>query len=130
MISKLEGQKQQEYEKLEMCNKEIDTNEDKLKVKNDEKEDLDDKHTELSNHIATLTDDIATLKKDVENMEISLKQAGETRKTENLQFQQSVSDQRATIKILNMALDRLKEFYGFVQVGQAPPRPAGYTKSA
>eukprot|EP00747_Dinoflagellata_sp_TGD_P140417 gnl/TRDRNA2_/TRDRNA2_176011_c0_seq17.p1 gnl/TRDRNA2_/TRDRNA2_176011_c0~~gnl/TRDRNA2_/TRDRNA2_176011_c0_seq17.p1 ORF type:complete len:406 (+),score=144.73 gnl/TRDRNA2_/TRDRNA2_176011_c0_seq17:27-1220(+) len=129
MIAKLESQKQEEYAKVEMCNKEIDTNEDKLKVKSDEKDDLDEKHTDLKNHIATLTDEISALKKDVEDMEVALKQSGETRKTENLQFQQGVSDQRATIKVLNMALDRLKEFYGFVQVGQAPPRPAGYSKS-
>merc|ERR1719428_2286805 len=109
----------------------IDATEDNIKVNRREHDDLDDTHKSLSNSIATLTDEISVLKKDVEDMEIALKQAGETRKTENLQFQQGVSDQRATIKILTMALDRLKEFYGFVQVGQAaaPPRPGGYSKS-
>merc|ERR1719194_334513 len=59
----------------------------------------------------TLTADIETLEAEIKEMEVALKQAGETRKEENLVFQQAISDQRATIQILNKALDRLKEFY-------------------
>eukprot|EP00747_Dinoflagellata_sp_TGD_P140471 gnl/TRDRNA2_/TRDRNA2_176011_c0_seq67.p1 gnl/TRDRNA2_/TRDRNA2_176011_c0~~gnl/TRDRNA2_/TRDRNA2_176011_c0_seq67.p1 ORF type:complete len:683 (+),score=240.16 gnl/TRDRNA2_/TRDRNA2_176011_c0_seq67:68-2116(+) len=129
MLGQLEKQRQEEYDKKEACAQEIDSTEDKLKEVLNKKADLEEKQTDVSNEIATITEEINVLKKDVEDMEVALKQAGETRKKENLQFQQAVSDQRATIKVLNMALDRLKEFYGFVQVGQAPPRPAGYTKN-
>eukprot|EP00747_Dinoflagellata_sp_TGD_P140416 gnl/TRDRNA2_/TRDRNA2_176011_c0_seq16.p1 gnl/TRDRNA2_/TRDRNA2_176011_c0~~gnl/TRDRNA2_/TRDRNA2_176011_c0_seq16.p1 ORF type:complete len:688 (+),score=263.99 gnl/TRDRNA2_/TRDRNA2_176011_c0_seq16:68-2131(+) len=131
MAARLQKQLAEETEKFEACKKQIDETEDNMKVNRREHDDLDETHKQLSNSIATLTDEIKALKKDVEDMEVALKQAGETRKTENLQFQQAVSDQRATIKILNMALDRLKEFYGFVQEGKtaAPPRPGGFSKN-
>eukprot|EP00747_Dinoflagellata_sp_TGD_P140446 gnl/TRDRNA2_/TRDRNA2_176011_c0_seq43.p1 gnl/TRDRNA2_/TRDRNA2_176011_c0~~gnl/TRDRNA2_/TRDRNA2_176011_c0_seq43.p1 ORF type:complete len:686 (+),score=248.27 gnl/TRDRNA2_/TRDRNA2_176011_c0_seq43:68-2125(+) len=131
MLARLTKQLKQETEKFDACNVQIDETEDNMKVNRREHDDLDDTHKQLSNTIATLTDEISVLKKDVEDMEIALKQAGETRKTENLNFQQGVSDQRATIKILTMALDRLKEFYGFVQVDKAaaPPRPGGFSKN-
>merc|ERR1719291_531944 len=59
-------------------------------------------------------------------MEISLKEAGEERKAQNELFQTSISDQRATINILQKALTRLREFYGFAQIKshQEPGAPA------
>merc|ERR1719263_1033826 len=75
-------------------------------------------------------------------MKVALKQAGEERKAENMLFQQSVSDQRATILILNKALARLEEFYGKAELMQVrmhrqepgaaapppPPTPKAYAK--
>merc|ERR1719321_2018792 len=75
-------------------------------------------------------------------MKVGLKQACEERADENKVFQQTISDQRATIAILNKALARLEEFYGeseLVQVhmhrqepGAAapppPPTPKAYAK--
>jgi hypothetical protein len=55
----------------------------------------------------TLAEQIATLKTEVSDMEVSLKRAGIDRKAENEMYQQHVADQRATVKVLNMALDRL-----------------------
>eukprot|EP00747_Dinoflagellata_sp_TGD_P146184 gnl/TRDRNA2_/TRDRNA2_176665_c1_seq14.p1 gnl/TRDRNA2_/TRDRNA2_176665_c1~~gnl/TRDRNA2_/TRDRNA2_176665_c1_seq14.p1 ORF type:complete len:473 (-),score=183.83 gnl/TRDRNA2_/TRDRNA2_176665_c1_seq14:82-1305(-) len=135
MLAELKRQQQEEYEKKEFCNKEIDETEDAIKVNRQEKDDLDLKHTGLVNTLATLADEIAALKKQVFEMEVALKQAGENRKEENLLFQQSVSDQRATIKILSMALDRLKEFYEKTELVQRnkqappPPTPGAYEKS-
>merc|ERR1719191_1169029 len=103
------------------------------------KEDLDQKHKELVNILNTAADDIASLKKEVAEMEVDLKQAGEQRKAENELYQQSISDQRATIRILTMAAARLKKFYapGLVQIhlhAQAPPPPKpssnAYAKSS
>ena len=71
-------------------------------------------------------------------MEVSLKSAGEDRKAENQIFQTSISDQRATVQILEKAMARLKEFYDLMQI-QAhrqipapPPKPSstGYSKNA
>jgi len=100
----------------------------------------------LENTIATLIDEIAALKASVAEMQISVKSAGETRKAENAMYQQSIMDQRATINILNKAIERLRAFYGLNQVevhmharqepGAAvpppPPKPSrnGYEKSA
>merc|ERR1712071_726493 len=105
--------------------------------------DLEEKNKDLTNTLATLDDEIKTLKQEVSDMEVSLKKAGIDRKAENELYQQSVADQRATITILNMALDRMKEVYApkLLQIkthqpvpGAAaappPPKPKAYEKSA
>merc|ERR1719162_2510671 len=92
------------------------------------------KHKDISNTISVASSDIAELQKEVAEAEVSLKQAGEQRKSENGLFQTSVNDQQATIAILNMALNRLKDFYkpkaALAQVhahvaANPPPKPSG-----
>jgi chromosome segregation ATPase len=116
MLTDLKTQQKDEYDKNEQCKKDLDTTEDDIKVGNQEKKDLDEKHTQISNTLATLASDIANLQADVAANEVALKQAGEARKAENQVFQQTISDQRATVNILNKAQARLKEFYAFAQV--------------
>lgn len=145
LMKELKVQQQEEVEKHDLCNKEIDETEDNIKVGQNEKKDLEETNRDLTNTLETLAEDITTLKKEVADMEVSLKQAGINRKDENQMFQQQVADQRATVKVLNMALDRLKEFYtpgsAFAQirshqpvpgaaVAAPPPKPGGYEKSA
>jgi len=135
MHAELQAQQKAEYEKGEACKADIDKTEDEIKVAENTKEDLDQKNQGLSNNIEQLTNDIATLKKEVGEMEVSLKEAGEQRKANNALYQQSVNDQRATVRILNMAQARLKEFYApslaqvhaHVQAGPPPPAPKAYT---
>lgn len=147
MTAELKAQQQEEYEKSELCKKEIDKAEDEIKVKQLEEKDLADQHQDISNTMRTLKVDIEKMSAEVSTMQSSLKQASESRKAENQIYQQAVSDQRATVQILNKALERLKMFYGtddtaaLVQVqahrqepgaavAPAPPKPSGYTKSA
>jgi len=146
MTKELKAQQQEEYEKSELCKEQLDKTEDEIKVKKNEEEDLADEHQSISSTIAALMKDIDDLKNDVSSMEINLKMAGENRKAENGLYQQSISDQRATINILNKALKRLEMFYGnssldLVQIREhrqepgaavapPPPKPAGYEKSA
>merc|ERR1719183_1280752 len=104
-------------------------------VKDAEKKDLNAKMTNLKGELEALTQELADLATQVKESHIALKQAGETRKKENHEFQQVVADTRATIEILNKALDRLKSFYAkesFVQTHKqepgaavAPPPAAG-----
>jgi len=140
MMAELKMQQKEEYDKNELCLKEFDETEDKIKVATNTKEDLGEKHTELSNTISTLTNQIKELEKEVADAQVSLKEAGEQRKSENQLYQTTMNDQRATITVLNMAKDRLKEFYtpkaaALVSVQQRsavappPPKPAGYEKS-
>merc|ERR1712238_198007 len=71
-------------------------------------------------------------------MQVQLKRAGEDREKQNKEFQTTVSDQRATQKLLKAALVVLQDFYGkgssFVQqepVGPPPPPGfEGYKKNA
>jgi DNA repair exonuclease SbcCD ATPase subunit len=145
MMDKMHGdlskQQQDEYDKNERCKKELDQTEDDIKVGNEEKDDLDEKHLQLTNQLQVLNDEIAQLQADGAANEVSLKQAGEARKAENLAFSQTVSDQRATINILQKALKRLQEFYtpkqALVQVrhdpraglADEPDKPKAYGKS-
>jgi len=143
MLAELKTQQQNEYEQNERCKKDIDETEDTIKVEQRNKQDLEEKNEDLTNTLATLTDEVKTLKQQVSDSEVSLKKAGIDRKAENELYQQSVADQRATITILNMALDRMKEFYApkLVQIkshqpvpGAAapppPPKPKAFEKSA
>ena len=139
MLAELKTQQQNEVEQFEMCKKNIDETEDSIKVENNNKDDLAETNTDLTNTLATLQDQIKTLKQEVSDQEVSLKKAGIDRKAENELYQQSVADQRATVTILNMALDRMKKFYtpnALVQikahggVAPPPPKPKAFEKSA
>jgi len=137
MLAELKTQQQNEVEQFEMCKKNIDETEDSIKVENNNKDDLAESNTDLTNTLATLDDEIKTLKQEVSDQEVSLKKAGIDRKAENELYQQAVADQRATVTILNMALDRMKKFYtpnALVQirahVAPPPPKPKAFEKSA
>jgi len=137
MHAELQSQQKAEYAKNEECKKELDSTEDKIKEGTNTKEDLDQKHTQLVNSLETLATETADLKNEVSEMEVSLKKAGEQRKEENAVYQQSVSDQRATIAILNMAAARLSKFYtpSMVQIrlhAAPPPKSSSnaYEKSS
>jgi len=144
MVAELKEQQKAEYEKWEFCKQEIDKTEDSIKEATEENDDLHELKTKLENTIATLTNEITQLKEEVAATEISLKIAGKQRKEENLIFQASVSDQRATIQILQKAQTRLQQFYNkggsLAQLGAhqepgapvapPPPTPAPYSKTA
>jgi len=139
MLAELKTQQANEVEQFEMCKKNIDETEDSIKVENNNKDDLSESNQDLTNTLATLADEIKTLKQEVSDQEVGLKKAGIDRKADNELYQQSVADQRATVTILNMALDRMKKFYtpnALVQikahngVAPPPPKPKGFEKSA
>merc|ERR1719422_379465 len=145
MLAELAKQQKEEYAKWESCKSNIDETEDSIKVGEQKKEDLDEKHKFIVGTIETLSREITALKQEEEEMEVSLKEAGEQRKEQNQVYQTSVVDQRATANILNKALARLKQFYQTKSLLQlehrqpenqpgravAPPPPKGrdYAKS-
>lgn len=135
MLGALKKQQSDEYQKWEECKKEIDETEDEIKEGEETKSDLGEKHQDLVNTLAQLQESIDELNGEVSSMSVELKKAGEGRKAENLLFQTSISDQRATVHILTMALDKLKAFYSkqsFAQTSGQPGQPAtdSYEKSA
>jgi len=139
MSAELATQQKKEYEKWESCKFEIDKTEDTIKVEERTKKELGEKHTSLVDKIDTLNTEIAELRKEVADNEVALKDAGEDRKFDNQLYQGSVMDQRATVRILEKALARLKIYYAMLQTQQpvpgatAPPPPArgnAYEKGA
>jgi len=125
MIAELQVQQKEEYEKHELCKKDIDSTEDSIKEAQWHQKNLEAEKLELENTIETLKNDIQTLKDAVAKAEQALKKAGEERKAENQVFQQAVQDQRATAMILKKAKARMDQFYSkggaFAQEAAAPP---------
>merc|ERR1719217_2026771 len=134
-------QQEEEVKKYDACKADIHGNEMATLEKESEKKDLEAKISDLDGAIMQLTTDLETLKQQVSDNQVALKRASEDRKAENLEFQQIVSDQRATVTILNKALAKLQSFYSkqeFAQIRahshsgrQEPPPPSGvaYKKS-
>jgi chromosome segregation ATPase len=150
MTAELQKQQKDEDEKKENCTTDIDKTEDDIKVAEGEAQDLSSKFTAVTNKLAVLAEELSKLKSDVAASEVSLKEAGETRKAESLAFQTAIADQRATINILNKVLKRLEIFYSpksaaaLIEVRShdagrrqepgaaappAPPKPSDYEKS-
>merc|ERR1719420_1468172 len=111
MIVELKKQQEDEVKKNDACKVDIHQNEMDTMTKESEKKDLEAKISDLDGAIMQLTADLETLTQQVTDNQIALKRASEDRKAENLEFQQIVSDQRATVTVLNKALEKLQSFY-------------------
>jgi len=132
MVVELKKQQGEEVKKHDSCKADINSNEDSTMEKDASKKDLDAQMTALKGNLESLTQELSDLAQQVKESHMALKQAGNNRKSENHEFQQVVSDQRATVVILNKALARLESFYAkesFVQAepgaAVAPPPAAG-----
>merc|ERR1719421_1556277 len=90
----------------------MNKNEADTEVKNKEKADTQALIDELANTIETLTTELDNLHANIAEMQDSMKRAGEDREIENVEFNKVVKDQRATMQLLNGALNALKGFYG------------------
>jgi len=115
MIADIKQQMADDVEKKDYCTAEFAQNDkDTYNAKN-EKTDLEAHIDDLTSTIETLKRDIATKQAEIAEMQVQVKRASEDRELENKVFQQTVADQRATQAILQRALTRLNEVYGFVQ---------------
>merc|ERR1719421_1925928 len=107
----------------------MNKNEADTEVKNKEKADTQALIDELANTIETLTTELDNLRTNIAEMQDSMKRAGEDREIENVEFNKVVQDQRATMKLLNGALNALKGFYGIQMqkkaVASQKKQPAG-----
>jgi len=134
MISQLLVEKADEIKHKDFCVDEFNTNQLQTEKKEREKSDLIAKIEELEMTIKTLTEAIETLKAEIAEMQVQLKRAGEDREKENKMFQETVADQRETQKLLQAALNILKEFYAkkekaaLIQKQEpaGPPPPPGF----
>merc|ERR1719161_1767530 len=134
MIAQLLKEKQDEIKLKDFCRESFYENEMNTERKTREKEDLKKLISDLEMTIDSLTKAIETLKAEIAEMETQLKRAGEDREKANKEFQLTVADQRATVKLLTQALEVLKGFYdkkakmAMMQASKkaAPPPPPGF----
>jgi hypothetical protein len=138
MIAQLRMQQADELKKHDWCNAELHSNEVATMKTEDKKADLTAKVEDLASTLARLTEETATAKSNIAQLQVDMQRASENRKQENMDFQSTVADQRATMSVLHTALERLAKFYdeeALVQAkakgGQTPPVPQmEYKKSA
>jgi hypothetical protein len=136
MVKDLKKEKADDIKMKDFCVEEINNNERAQELKQRDIEGLDAKIADLTALIDQLTKDIAALQASIADMQTQLTRAGEDREAENADFQTTVSDQRATQKLLANALNVLKAVYdkkAFVQTKgkqepAGPPPPPGFKK--
>jgi len=130
MIAQLLQDKADEIKHKDFCVDEFNSNKLQTEKAERTKADLEAKIEDLTMNIEELTKAIATLKSEIAEMQVQMKRAGEDREKENKAFQLTVADQRATQKLLQMALNVLADFYGKAALLQQPAGFDAYKKNA
>jgi len=133
MITQLGKEKEDEIKHKDFCTDEFNKNQLETEKKERERQDLEARIEDLELTIKTLTEEIDALKAKIAEMQVQMKRAGEDREKENKEFQQTVADQRASVVLLNKALEILSGFYNkeasLLQQKQepaGPPPPPGF----
>lgn len=115
MIAELKVQQKDEVDHRDFCNAEFNNNQLETEAETDNHDNLVAKIGDLTSSIATLTTDIETLNKEIAEMTEQAKRASSDRAKENADFQVELNDQRITQGILNKAIERMNQKYGFIQ---------------
>jgi len=128
MIAELKAQQEEEVKLKEFCTTEFNQNEQNTYTKTEEKEDLERKIAQLTSLIDQLTKEMAEAADQIANSKKEIKKASEAREKENAEYQQTISDQRATVVILNKALKKLEGFYkkSLLQKKEDPTPPVHF----
>jgi chromosome segregation ATPase len=139
MIAQLKVEQADEVKKHDWCNAELQSNEMATAKSEDKKSELGAKIDDLGATLTKIVDEIAQARTNIGQLQLDLQRASENRKKENMDFQSTVADQRATMSVLHTALERLAKYYdeeALVQSkksggAQTPPVPQmEYKKSS
>merc|ERR1740138_411080 len=111
MVSVLNAEQTDDYEKVEYCKTEIDATEDKIKgfelnIKDSSAAIADAKET-----VATLEREMAALVAGLKELDASVAAATEQRKKENAAFKELRASNTAAKDLIEMAKNRLNKFY-------------------
>jgi len=135
MVAALTKEGQDEIKHRDFCIDGLHENEKDTAKTTRDRDDLHATMEQLKAEIAATVAAIKELQDQIAEMQVQLKRAGEDREIQNKDFQATVQDQRATIKLLTQASNVLKSFYekrmngaAFLQGKgkQGPPPPAGF----
>merc|ERR1719198_764186 len=100
MVVGLDKEKSDEIHLKDECVSDLNTNEKETTSKNENKDDLEAEINTLNAEEEQLTDETQRLAQEISDMQKNLKTASADRETENKDFQEVISDQRATRAIL------------------------------
>merc|ERR1719399_245578 len=145
MLTQLKTEQKDEMKHRDWCISELNSNERQTDEGYDQQKALQVENEELTLFLKNVDKEIEASKAEIYNTLLEMKHAGENRKAENEDYQETIADQKATQVILKKALTRLEDFYkkkaaaaaAFVQAhsngyeAQAPPPGfgGGYKKS-
>jgi len=115
MIAELKVQQKDEVDHRDYCNAEFNKNQLESEAERDNYDNLVAKIGDLTATIDTLKSEIDTLGKEIEEMTTQAHRASDDRAKENADFQVELKDQRITQAILNKAIARMSEKFGFLQ---------------
>jgi len=126
MVAQLKVEQADEVKKTDWCKDSLQENEMSIAKTETSKDDLVAKIDLLDSNIVTYSKEVAAAKANIVELQTNLQRASEDRKAENLEFQNTISDQTVTIAVLRKAVNRLSKFYDqefLLQTKQTPPGP-------
>jgi DNA repair exonuclease SbcCD ATPase subunit len=118
MIEKLVQEQKDEVKQKDFCKQEFHDNEMQLFDKDNTAKDLAASVSDIEGQIEEITEAVTALQTEIHESLVQLKKAGVDRVEENKDFQKSVGEADATVKILQKAAERLAQFYG-IQMGKS-----------
>merc|ERR1719235_2743266 len=125
MMTELKQQQKDDVKQKDFCVAEFNENEKQTVLAQDTMSDLTTEIETLTATLDTLTKEIKAAEAEIADTKLQMTRASEDREGENAEFQQTVADQRAAQQILTLALNRMKEVYGFAQVRSTDPTAPG-----
>jgi len=111
MVTELEEQQSDEVKHRDFCTSGLAQTEKEQQLQGRDLDSLAAHIEDLGATADTLGEEIAGLKAEIAEMTTQVKRAGEDRESQNADFQQTVSDQRAAQTVLQRAVEVLEKVY-------------------
>ena len=128
LIAELTKEQADEVKHKDFCVEELNTNQLQTEKKERERKTLEATIEDLKMTIEKLTKEIKELKDEIAEMELQKKKAADDREAEHKDFLLVEADQKATIKLLSVALTVLKKVYEDGSFAQQPTETRTETK--
>merc|ERR1719454_107677 len=111
MVTLLSKEGKNDESKKGYCNKEFDEAKDKAKDLKSAISALSANLEEKQASIQKTAEDIKSINEGVQSLDMSVSEATENRKAESADYQELLQQDSAAVELLNMAKDRLNQFY-------------------
>jgi septal ring factor EnvC (AmiA/AmiB activator) len=111
MVDVLKQEQQDDSDKLEYCQKQFDSSDDKKKELEHTVEDLETALEAAESGIATLKEEMGNLEASIKALDKSVAEASEVRKEENQEYKELMASDGAAKQLLGVAKNRLNKFY-------------------
>mmetsp|Transcript_56170 Transcript_56170/g.100051 ORF Transcript_56170/g.100051 Transcript_56170/m.100051 type:complete len:730 (-) Transcript_56170:123-2312(-) len=118
MIKVLTREQEAEQKKMDWCEAETKSSKDNLKTLEGESQDRQTALAEVKNELAGCEKDLEDKETKIKELDNRVEKATEQRKAENEEYQEVQSGSGKAKDLLNLALNRLKQFYTGLQVSK------------